>query len=107
VAGTPAASICKLVKKEDRTSQRRHTGIGHFGTIKVPLMMRRCDRGFGIWVDIVSDIVDVIRGVIRGTTVSANIHQYSLRLPSFSEAEPNEDADDSHEYRTSHLIVNH
>ena len=70
-------------------------------------MMRRCDRGLGVRVNVVSSIVDVVRGVIRGTVISANIYQYSLRLPSFSEAEPNEDADDSHEYRTSHLMVNY
>jgi hypothetical protein len=95
------------MKKEHQMSLGRHTGTGHFWTIKVPVMMRRCDRGFGVRVNIVSGIVDVIRGVIRGTTISANIYQYSLRLPSFSEAEPDKDTDDSHEYRTSHLMVNY
>jgi hypothetical protein len=98
-----------FMNKEYRTSlsSERHTGIGHFWTIKVPLMMRRCDRGLGVRVNIVSSIVDVIRGVIGGTTISPNIYQYSLRLPSFSEAEPDEDTDDGYEYCTSHLIVNH
>jgi hypothetical protein len=69
-------------------------------------MMRRCDCGFGIRVDIVSSIVDLIRRVIGGTIISPGIRRYSLGLPSFPEAEPNEDADDGHEYCPSHLIVN-
>jgi hypothetical protein len=69
-------------------------------------MVRRCDCGLGVRVNIISGIVDVIRGVIRGTVISANIHQYSLRLSSFSEAEPNEDTDHGHEHCPSHLIVN-
>jgi hypothetical protein len=65
-----------FMNKEDRMSLSlgRNTGIGHFGTIKVPLMMRRCDRGFGVRVNIVSGIVDVIWSVIRGTTISPNIY---------------------------------
>lgn len=65
--------------------------------------MRRSDSRLGIWIDIVSGIIDEI-GRMVGTGVSSVIRRYSLRLPSFLEAEPDEHTDKSYEDCSSNLI---
>jgi hypothetical protein len=58
------------------------TGVGHLWIIKVSFMLRYCDCSLGIWIDVISCIIDQVGRMVRSTIVSSNSFPI-LTLPFF------------------------